>query len=141
MDESEAVRLLNEALGMQYRSTLAYTVAAGSVGGLAYVGLVERFWDYAQAELADTRRMVEKIVALGGRPVVTADDLQDSKDAEGTVRRLVEWERHLIARLQEIIPVAGEEPRSEALEHFVEHFMSRKQEQVDQLLRALGGTE
>lgn len=134
-------RLLREALHLQYRSTLHYTIAAGSVGGLAYVGLVERFWQYAQAELADTRRLVEKIVALGGAPMTDAAPLGHATDAIEAVRGIVESEREIIAKLQEVIPKAGNEPRSEALEHFVEHLMSRKQEQVDQLLRAPGDTE
>lgn len=141
MDVAEVVRLLREALHLQYRSTLHYTMAAGSIGGLAYVGLVERFWQYAQAELADTRRLVEKIVALGGEPVTDAAPLGCATDAIEAVRGIVESERKIIAKLHEVIPKAGDEPRSEALEHFVEHLMSRKQEQVDQLLRALGDTE
>lgn len=141
MDVAKAVRLLREALHLQYRSTLQYTVAAGSVSGLAYVGLVDRLWQYAQAELADTRRFVEKIVALGGEPVTAAAPLGVANDAIEAVRGLVESEREIIAKLHEVIPKAGGEPRSEALEHFVEHLMSRKQEQVDQLLRALGEAE
>lgn len=141
MDVPEAVVLLNEALTMQYRSTLQYTIAAGSVGGLAYVGLVERFWLYAQAELRDTRRLVEKVVALGGKPVTDLATTRHAVDAKEAVRVLVESEQEVIRKLKEVIPKAGEEPRSEALEHFVEHLMSRKQEQVDQLLRALGQSE
>ncbi len=141
MDVSEVLRLLREALHLQYRSTLHYTVAAGSIGGLAYVGLVERLWQYAQAELADTRRLVEKIIALGGEPVTDAAPVGLGTDATEAVGGLVESEREIIAKLQEVIPKAGEEPRSEALEHFVEHLMSRKQEQVDQLVRALGDSE
>lgn len=141
MRVSEAVGLLNDALSLQYRSTLQYTLAAGSVGGMAYVGLVDRFWLYAEAELADTRRLVEKIVALGGKPERSIAAMRHWADADEAVRSLVESEREVVAKLQEVIPKAGDEPRSEALEHFVEHLMSRKQEQVDQLLRALGETE
>ncbi|HWH35472.1 MAG TPA: ferritin-like domain-containing protein [Acidimicrobiales bacterium] len=141
MEVDEALALLGDVLSLQYRSTLQFTLAAGSIGGLAYTGLVERFWQYAVAELADTRRLVEKIVALGGTPVPDVAPLAVETEAPRAVRGLVEAEEEVIAALQKVIPKSGEEPRSEALEHFVEHLMSRKQEQVDQLLRALGETE
>jgi len=35
-----------------------------------------------------------------------------------------------------VIPHSGEEPRSEALEHLMEHLIMRKQNQVDWLRRA-----
>jgi hypothetical protein len=39
--------------------------------------------------------------------------------------------------LHAVIPPSGQEPRSEALEHLMEHLIMRKQNQVDVLRRAL----
>lgn len=141
MEVDTCVRLLNQALSMQHRSVLEYTMAAGGVAGLEFVGLAERLWDYAQAELADGRRMVEKISALGGEPTTSVKKVQTSTDAKKAAARLIESEREAIAKLHDVIPHTGQEPRSEALEHFLEHVISRKQEQVDHLLRAVGQTE
>jgi bacterioferritin (cytochrome b1) len=141
MEVDVCVALLNEALTMQNRSVVEYTMAAGAVGGLEFVGLVERFWLYAQAELADARRFVEKITALGGDPATDVAKVETSSRASDAVDRLIDSEREVIAKLHEVIPHTGQEPRSEALEHFLEHVISRKQEQVDQLLRAVGRTE
>jgi hypothetical protein len=44
-----------------------------------------------------------------------------------------------IEALQDVIPTTGQERRSEALEHRLEHIIMRKQEQVDALIRAGGG--
>ena len=41
-----------------------------------------------------------------------------------------------IEALQDVIPTTGQEGRSEALEHRLEHIIMRKQEQVDTLIRA-----
>ena len=41
--------------------------------------------------------------------------------------------------LQAVIPPSGQEGRSEALEHRMEHMIMRKQEQVDALVRACRG--
>lgn len=141
MEVDTCVRLLNQALSMQHRSVLQYTMAAGGVAGLEFVGLAERLWEYAQAELADGRRVIEKISALGGDPTTTVKKVQTSTKAEDAVATIIESEREVIAKLHEVIPHTGQEPRSEALEHFLEHLISRKQEQVDQLLRAIGQTE
>ena len=141
MEVDTCVRLLNQALSMQHRSVLQYTMAAGGVAGLEFVGLAERLWEYAQAELADGRRVIEKISARGGAPTTTVKKVQTSTKAEDAVATIIESEREVIAKLHEVIPHTGQEPRSEALEHFLEHLISRKQEQVDQLLRAIGQTE
>jgi bacterioferritin (cytochrome b1) len=141
MEVDACVRLLNQALSMQYRSVLEYTLAAGTVAGLEFMGLADRLWDYGQAELADLRRMAEKISALGGDPTTTVKKAEVDKDARKMASRLIADEREALAKLHEVIPHTGQEPRSEALEHFLEHVISRKQEQVDQLLRAIGETE
>jgi len=138
MDVDEVIRRMNEALVLQLRSVLQYTVAAGSIGGLAYVGLADRWWSYAEAELVDARRMVEKIVALGGEPATDVPPPPFAIDAADATKALIECEQDIIAKLHGVIPKTGQEPRSEALEHLVEHVICRKQEQVDQLVRALG---
>ena len=42
----------------------------------------------------------------------------------------------MIEALQDVIPATGQEGRSEALEHRLEHVIMRKQEQVDALVRS-----
>jgi hypothetical protein len=49
---------------------------------------------------------------------------------------LIESEDEAIAALHAVIPYSGQEPRSEALEHLMEHLIMRKQNQVDWLRRA-----
>lgn len=141
MDVPGALDALNNALTLQFRSALHYATTAGSVGGLEYIGLAERFWSYAEAELRDARRMVEKIVALGGTPDLQVKPWTFERDATKAVSALVKCENEAIAALHKVIPTTGQEPRSEALEHLMEHLIIRKQEQVDTLLRALGETE
>lgn len=61
----------------------------------------------------------------------------DSRDA---VERLIETETEAIDALKRVIPPSGNEGRSEALEHLMEHLILRKQNQVDFLLRSLRRT-
>lgn len=141
MEVDACVRLLNQALALQHRSVLQYSMSAGTICGLEFVGLADRLSAYAQEELIDARRMVEKIGALGGEPATKVAKLATATDAKKTALLLIECEREAIAKLHEVIAHTGQEPRSEALEHFIEHLISRKQEQVDQLLRSVGQTE
>jgi bacterioferritin (cytochrome b1) len=136
LDVDLALERLTEALPLQLRSAAAFTMAAGSITGFRYVGLAELLWRYAEADLADCRRLVEKIVTLGGKPVdrVTGFDLPS--DGDGIVTRLIELETETIEALQDTIPATGHTGDSEALEHRLEHMIMRKQEQVDALRRA-----
>jgi len=136
LDEEEAVRLLNEALTLQYRSALQYTLASGSLFGFEFQSLGDQFWEYGRKELDDAKLLVEKVVALGGSPSTEVADLEWSGDPGDAVEWLIESEGKAIEALQAAIEPTGREGRSEALEHMLEHMIMRKQNQVDFLLRA-----
>jgi len=137
MDVDEVLRRLNEALALQQRSVLQYTAASGSMFGLDVQGLTDRLMLFARAELEDVRLLVEKISALGGDPTTEVRDLEWHGDPSAAVEALAEAEDRTIACLHQVIPPSGQEPRSEALEHLIEHTIMRKQNQVDWLRRAL----
>jgi bacterioferritin (cytochrome b1) len=136
LDVDLALERLTKALPLQLRSAAAFTMAAGSITGFQYLGLAELLWRFAEADLADSRRLVEKVVTLGGNPIdkVTGFDLPS--DGDGIVARLIELETEVIEALQDTIPATGHTGDSEALEHRLEHMIMRKQEQVDTLVRA-----
>jgi bacterioferritin (cytochrome b1) len=136
LDVDLALERLGVALPLQLRSAAAFTMAAGSITGFNYVGLTEVLWSFAQADLADARRLVEKIVTLGGSPVDSVTGFDLPEDGERIVDRLIELETEAIEALQDTIPATGHTGDSEALEHRLEHIIMRKQEQVDTLLRA-----
>ena len=141
MDVQSVVDLLSEALRKQYRSALLYTMAAGSMRGLDQIAFADLCRGWAGAELDDARRLVEKIVALGGQPPTDIAPMRWSDDAAETGRILLGCEQETLTSLHAVIPATGQEPRSEALEHLMEHMILRKQEQLDRLLMALGETE
>lgn len=136
LDYGAAVKCLNRALELQYRSVLQYTLTSGSLFGFEFQALGDRLWAYAQAELADARLIVEKIIALDGSPVTGVADLRWTGDPADATQWLIDSEEEVIDRLQEAIEPTGREGRSEALEHMLEHVIMRKQNQVDFLLRA-----
>jgi bacterioferritin (cytochrome b1) len=136
LDVEKAIELLNEALRLQHRSALQYTLSSGSLFGFEFQAFGDRFWEFARAELDDARLLVEKIASLGGEPTTDVAELRWSGDPGDAVEWLIESETEAIEALQAAIEPTGREGRSEALEHMLEHLIMRKQNQVDLLLRA-----
>jgi bacterioferritin (cytochrome b1) len=136
LDVDLALERLGKALPLQLRSAAAFTMAAGSITGFQYLGVAELLWRFAEADLADSRRLVEKIVTLGGKPIDNITGFDLPSDGDGIVSRLVELETEVIEALQDTIPATGHTGDSEALEHRLEHMIMRKQEQRDTLTRA-----
>jgi bacterioferritin (cytochrome b1) len=139
MEVDEAIDALNVALRLQQRSALAYTHMAGTLVGFQFHGLAGEMRAFALAELDDTRHLVEKIATLGGKPTVAVAPIESHDESETLIRWLIDAETETIEALQDVIPTTGQEGRSEALEHRLEHIIMRKQEQVDALIRASGG--
>ena len=137
MQVEKVLECLNEALPLQQRSALQYTLAAGSMFGLMAQGLSIQLWEYAKLELEDARQLVEKITALGGDPSTDVGPVAWFPDPEEAVQALIEQEEDCLEALHGVIPHTGQEARSEALEHLMEHMIMRKQGQVDALKRAL----
>lgn len=138
MNVEGALDKLDAALRLQYRSALESTLVAGSLVGLPWQPLEPLLWSFAQAELDDLRRLVQKVVALGGRPATEPAPFRAAPDTEQALATLVDHECETLAALHSVLPDTGQEPRSEALEHRLEHVIMRKQEQVDTLRRLLG---
>ena len=136
MDVPTVLECLNRALVFQQRSVLQFTMGAGSMFGLEFQAVGAELWLFARAELDDTKLLVEKITALGGDPTNEVGALRWNEDPGRQVDGLIESEDETIAALHAVIPYSGQEPRSEALEHLMEHLIMRKQNQVDWLRRA-----
>ena len=138
MQVDAALQKLNAALTLQYRSAIEMTVVAGTLTGVQWQPLESLLWPWAEAELDDARRMVQKVVAIGGTPITETAPFELRTSPEEALRQLVDHECETIAAFHAVIPETGQEPRSEAMEHRLEHLIMRKQEQVDTMRRTLG---
>ena len=138
MNVSAAIELLNTALRLQYRSVIEHAVIAGTMSGVQWQALEPMLSAFAVDELEDARRIVQKVVAIGGDPTTDAAPFGLPGSPEEALQQLVDHECETLAAFHAVIPETGQEPRSEAMEHRLEHLIMRKQEQVDTLRRALG---
>ena len=136
MDVDAVLEKLGEALRLQYRSAVQYTITSGSLFGFEYQSFGDVMWRWAQEELADARLLVEKVTALGGSPTTDVAPLDWTGDPSDAVDKIVAQEQELVDLLKEAITPTGQEGRSEALEHLLEHVILRKQDKIDFLLRA-----
>jgi hypothetical protein len=137
MRTDEVIETLGHALSLQARSLVAMTVLAGSLRGLDGMGAKFRLRQLVQDEIEDTYLLVEKFVALGGEPRLSPGTVAPAPAPAQALQDLVDHEREVVAALHAVIPHSGQEPRSEALEHLLEHVIMRKQQQVDLLSLAV----
>jgi bacterioferritin (cytochrome b1) len=137
LDQKLAIKRLNAALALQYRSALQYSIAAASLSGIEAQALGEKLTGFGDDELADARRLIEKIVSFKGKPTTEVAELRFAAKAEKAIGWLAECEEEAVEALQEAIEPTGRDGRSEALEHLMEHLILRKQHQVDFLRRAI----
>ncbi len=137
MNVPEVIKLLNDVIPLQMRSATLYTWAAGAVTGVESQALGAKFQEFGLLELDDARRLIEKLVALGGNPTSEVASFEPVGATEPGLKRIIRYEEEALEALHKVIPESGQEARSEALEHLLEHLLMRKQEQVDFLLRAL----
>ncbi len=80
MDKTKVISTMNEALGMELTSALKYLAWSFQVFGPTRKPIVEHFLEEAKESFDHATMLGEKVVALGGKPVVEADA---PKPAEG----------------------------------------------------------
>jgi len=141
MDVDKVLETLDAALQTQGRSILTMTVLAGTMRGVGGSAVKSQLREFVLAELADTYLLVEKMSAIGGTPHIDAESIEVPDDTEGALEALLEHEAKAVAGLHAVIAHSGQEPRSEALEHLLEHLIMRKQQQADFLWHASGRKE
>lgn len=138
MNVASVINLLNDAIPLQLRSAALFTWAAGAAIGVEFQAIGKQFETYGHLELDDARRLIEKIVALGGEATTTVAPFEPVPSKAG-IDKIIDYENEALDALHRIIPETGQEARSEAMEHLLEHIIMRKQEQVDFLERARRG--
>jgi bacterioferritin (cytochrome b1) len=136
MDVDKVLDGLNAAICLQAQSMVRMTLLAGSLRGMGAAAAKERLREFVLAETEDMVALTEKASALGGRPVADVGRIEVDPDPSASLPELLQAEQEAIAALHAVIPATGQEARSEALEHLMEHMIMRKQQQIDFLWHA-----
>ena len=136
MDVEKVREGLNKAICLQAQSIVRMSLLAGALRGLGAVATKSQLREFVLAETEDMVRLTEKASALGGRPLADVGSIAVDPDPAKALPDLLQGEQEAIAALHAVIPATGQEARSEALEHLMEHMIMRKQQQVDFLWHA-----
>ncbi len=136
MDAPKVHETLGKAIDLQAESVLTMALLAGMLRGVDGVAIKQDLRAFVLAELEDTYKLIEKLSALGGKPAMNAAAITVSCETEKALAELLDHEVEAVAALHAVIPHSGQEPRSEALEHLLEHVIMRKQQQMDYLWHA-----
>jgi hypothetical protein len=141
LDTEKVLSTLQDALQLQAQSILTMTQLAGTLRGLSSTAVKQQLREFVLTELEDTYLLMEKHSALGGELILDIPQIRIARDPDTAINDLMDLECESVAALHTVIPHSGQEPRSEALEHLLEHMIMRKQQQVDFLWHASGRTE
>ncbi|HYO33464.1 MAG TPA: ferritin-like domain-containing protein [Nocardioidaceae bacterium] len=136
MDSQKVYETLGRAIGLQAETVLTMAVMAGTLRGVEGAAIKQSLREFVLAELEDTYKLIEKMSALGGSVTISATEVDVSSSPDEALNSLLEHEVEAVAALHAVIPHSGQEARSEALEHLLEHVIMRKQQQVDYLWHA-----
>ncbi len=95
MDEAKVIATMNEALAMELASALKYLLWSFNVFGPTRKPIVEHFLEEAKESFDHATMLGEKVVALGGKPVVRADAPKpaDGMSVDDMLKLAVENER------------------------------------------------
>lgn len=140
MEVAEVHETLSKAINAQAESLLTMAVLAGTMRGVGGAAIKQSLRSFVQSELEDTYQLIEKLSALGGSVSMDVGEVRVSTDPNEGIRTLLDLEVAAISALHAVIAHSGQEPRSEALEHLLEHAIMRKQQQVDFLWHATDAT-
>lgn len=135
MKVKKVIDLINRALPLQMRSAALFTWAAGTATGFEMQAVSQKLEGFGRLELDDARRLIEKVVALGGDPSPGVKGFEALSLNKTGLKKMIDFENETTEALRKVIPATGQEARSEALEHLLEHIIMRKQEQIDFLER------
>ena len=136
MDVDKVLKCLNEALELQHRSILQFNLASGSMFGLEVQAVTARPVGVRAGRARRHAPPRREDRGARRRSTTAVAPVTWNSDPAKVIDPLIECEDEAIAALHAVIPYSGQEPRSEALEHLMEHLIMRKQNQVDWLRRA-----
>ncbi len=139
MDKQATIDHLNEILKHEWTGVAQYSQAGFIVEGYWREVYAEKFLDDAKESFGHARLVGDKIVALGGVPVVTRNDVKQSRDLKDVLEFSLAFETKAVEMYQRAIGMA-EELNDRALVVFLEDILKEEQEGVDEYTKLLRST-
>lgn len=130
---------LNEILKHEWTGVAQYSQAGFIVEGVWREVFVDKFFDDAKESFGHAKLVGNKIVALGGVPVATRNEVKQSRDLEEVLKFSLAFEAKAVEMYGKAIQMA-EESGDRALVIFLEDILKDEQEGVDEYTKLLRDT-
>ena len=140
MADQTLIDHLNEILKHEWTGVAQYSQASFILEGVWREVYAEKFEGDAKESFGHARLIGDKIVALGGVPVATRNEIQQSRDLQEIFAFSLAFEAKAVERYSKAIELAGD---NKPLVVFLEDILNEEQEGVDEytkLLRSSGSS-
>ena len=141
MSNQAIIDHLNEILKHEWTGVAQYSQASFIIEGMWREVYAEKFLDDAKESFGHAQKVGDKIASLGGVPVATRNEIQQSRDLNEIFQFSLAFETRARDMYSEAIDLAGDD---KALVVFLEDILNEEQEGVDEytkLLRNSGAAE
>ena len=138
LDYAPIIELLNEILKHEWTGVAQYAQNSFILEGVLREVYAGKFMGDAQESFGHAKLIGDKIVALGGVPVATRNEIRQSKDLREVLRFSLEFEAKAVEMYTRAVAMADAD---RALTVFLEDILKDEQEGVDEyskLLRSAG---
>jgi bacterioferritin len=138
MSNQAIIDHLNEILKHEWTGVAQYSQASFIVEGVWREVYADRFLDDAKESFGHAQKVGDKIVALGGVPVATRNEIQQSRDLNEVLQFSRDFEAKAVDMYSQAIDLAGED---KPLVIFLEDILIEEQEGVDEYDKLLRSSE
>jgi bacterioferritin len=137
VDQKMLVELLNEDLGLEYRSIVQYTLHVATIKGLEVQSVLPELRAHLTQELDHARTLAEQIDFLGGVPTVEVPRVPTETDTKRALHLDLDLEQKQLERYRQRVDQAVELSLRDVAEA-LRPLLSQTQEHVRDLQSALG---
>ncbi len=136
MDKQKVIKKLNEALERELNEVVRYLHQSFWVAGPGKAGLKKLCREQSRESMDHATRLGEKIVALGGDPVVKILEIYEPKrlGPEGMLKNDLKHEREALEGYREMLPLVEDDPD---LKRMITQLVREEGEHVGEIERTL----
>jgi bacterioferritin len=134
MADQTLIDHLNEILKHEWTGVAQYSQASFIIEGVWREVYAEKFSGDAKESFGHATLVGDKIVALGGVPVATRNEIQQSRDLQEIFAFSLTFEAKAVEMYSKAIELAGDD---KALVVFLEDILKEEQEGVDEYTKLL----
>ena len=138
MSNQAIVDHLNEILKHEWTGVAQYSQASFIVEGVWREVFAKTFIENAEESFGHAKLVGDKIVALGGVPAVTRNEVKQSRDLNEILKFSLAFESKAVEMYDKAIDLAGDD---KALVVFLEDILKEEQEGVDEFTKLLRSSD